>query len=56
MGIGQQMANSINNMLIGLQNQCELLENLDILTTNRQILGRNNNRCPTAPSEISCDI
>ena len=28
--VGQQIANSINNMPIGLRNQCELLENLDI--------------------------
>ena len=54
--VGQQIANSINNMPIGLRNQCELLGNLDILTPNRLILGRNNNRCPTAPLEISRDI
>ena len=54
--VGQQIANSISNMPIGLRNQCELLENLDILTPNRLILGRNNNRCPTAPLGISRDI
>ena len=43
-------------MPIGLGNKTELLENLDILTPNRLILGRNNNRNPTAPLEISNDF
>ena len=54
--LGQQIANSINNMPICLGNKIELLENLDILTPNRLILGRNNNRNPTAPLEISNDF
>ena len=54
--LGQQISNSINNMPIGLGNKSDMLENLDILTTNRLILGRNNNRCPTAPLELSNDF
>ena len=54
--LGCQIANSINNMPIGLGNKCELLESLDILTPNRLILGRNNNRAPTAPLELSNDF
>ena len=54
--LGQQIANSINNLPIGLGNKCEMLENLDLLTPNRLILGRNNNRCPTAPLVLSNDV
>ena len=52
----QQISNSINNLPIGLGNKTELLENLDILTPNRLLLGRNNNRNPTLPLEISGDV
>ena len=45
----QSISNSINNLPIGLKNKTEDLENLDILTPNRLILGRNNERCPNAP-------
>ena len=41
--------NSISNMPIGLGIKTELLENLDILTPNRLILGCNNDRSSTAP-------
>ena len=54
--IMQQISNSINNLPIGLGNKTELLENLDILTPNRLLLGRNNNRNPTLPLEISGDF
>ena len=47
--LGQQISNSINNVPIGIGNKCDMLENLDILTPNRLVLGRNNSRCPTAP-------
>ena len=42
-------------MPIGLGNKTELLE-VDILTPNRLILGRNNGRNPTGPLEISGDF
>ena len=54
--LGQQISNSINNMPIGLGNKVDMLENLDILSPNRLILGRNNNRCPTAPLQIVPDL
>ena len=54
--LSQQICNSINNMPIGLGNKTELLESLDILTPNRLILGRNNNRNPTSPLELTHDF
>ena len=54
--LGQQIANSINNTPLGLGNKTEMLENLDILTPNRLILGRNNSRNPTAPLQIQHDV
>ena len=53
--LGVQIANSINNLPIGIRNKTEDLENLDILTPNRLILGRNNDRCPTVPLELAQD-
>ena len=50
--LGQQISNSINNMSIGLGNKTELLENLDILTPNRLILGRS----PTSPLVLNLDL
>ena len=49
----QEVANSINNMPIGLGNKVDSLENLDIITPNRLLLGRNNERCVSAPVVIS---
>ena len=54
--LGQQISNSINNLPIGLGNKCDALENLDLLTPNRLLLGRNNNRCPTAPLVLTTDV
>lgn len=54
--LGQQIANSINNLPIGLGNKVDGLENLDVLTPNRLLLGRNNNRSPTAPLTLSRDV
>ena len=54
--LGQQIVNSINNLPIGLGNKTEYLENLDLITPNRLILGRNNNRCPTAPLILTRDV
>ena len=50
-----QIANSINNMPINIGNQMMNIENLDILTPNRLILGCNNDRCPTVPLELNND-
>ena len=51
----QQISNSINNLPIGLTHYNNSLENLDLITPNRLLLGRNNNRSPTAPLELSGD-
>ena len=53
--VGLQISNSINNMPIGIGNKTENIENLDILTPNRLLLGRNNDRCPTVPLQLSQD-
>ena len=54
--LGQQIANTINNLPIGLGNRSDMLEYADVLTPNRLILGRNNNRCPTAPLVLKNDV
>ena len=53
--LGQQVANSINNLPLGLGNKTESLETLDLLTPNRLLLGRNNSRSPSEPLELSGD-
>ena len=50
-----QISNSINNMPIGLKSKASNLDNLDLLTPNRLILGRNNDRCPNSPLVICPD-
>ena len=44
-----QVANGINNLPLGLGSKVECLEDLDLITPNRLLLGRNNNRCPSGP-------
>ena len=51
----QQVANSINNLPIGLKKRSQCLENLDLITPNRLILGRNNDTSPNAPLVICTD-
>ena len=50
-----QISNSINNMPIGLKHRSTNLETLDLLTPNRLLLGRNNDRCPNKPLVICPD-
>ena len=50
-----QISNSINNMPIGLKSKPSNCDNLDLLTPNRLILGRNNDRCPNKPLVICSD-
>ena len=50
-----QIGNSINNMPIGLKNKVTNVEHLDLITPNRLILGRNNDRCGNAPLVIVPD-
>ena len=51
-----QIANSINNLPIAIGNYSENLESLDLLTPNRLLIGRNNNRSPTAPLQLTNDV
>jgi hypothetical protein len=44
-----QVANSINNLPLGLGNKTERFETLDLLTSNRLLLDHNNSRSPTEP-------
>ena len=53
--LGDQVANSVNNQPIAIGNIVQDIENLDILTPNRLILGRNNDRCPTGPLTVTSD-
>ena len=54
--LGDQVANSINNMPIAIGNVTKDLENLDLITPNRLLLARNNNRCPTGCVTVSEDV
>ena len=49
------ISNSINNLPLGLGNKAESIENLDILTPNRLLLGRNNERSPTGTLSVTDD-
>ena len=53
--LGDQIANSINNLPIALGNVIQDLENLDILTPNRLMLSRNNDRCPIGSLNVTSD-
>ena len=53
--LGDQIANSINNLPIAIGNVVKDLENLDILTPNRLMLARNNSRCPAGAVLVSDD-
>ena len=53
--LGDQIANSINNLPIAIGNVVKDLENLDILTPNRLMLARNNSRSPAGAVLVSDD-
>ena len=40
--LGVQISNSINNLPLGVGNKVSEVENLDLITPNRLLLGRNN--------------
>ena len=48
-----EIANCINDLPIGLMNVNTDLGNLDLLTPNRLLLGRNNDRSPIEPVEMT---
>ena len=47
------IANTINDLLIGFVNIISDYENMDIMTPNRLLLGRNNDRSPAATMEVT---
>ena len=53
--LGDQVANSVNNQPIAIGNVVQEVENLDILTPNRLLLARNNNRSPAGQLSVSND-
>ena len=54
--LGDQVANSVNNLPIATRYVTRDVENLDLLTPNRLLLARNNDRCPAGPVNISENI
>ena len=48
-----EIANGINDLPLGLSNRNVDLGNLDLLTPNRLLLGRNNERSPAGPVDIN---
>ena len=54
--LGDQVANSINNMPIALRNASNNLENIDLITPNRLLLARNNERCPTGSVTVTENV
>ena len=51
--LGQEVTNAVNNLPLCLRNKVHCLANLDIITPNRLLLGRNNDRCPSGPFKAS---
>ena len=47
--LGDQIANEINNLPLGTVRMTSSIEDLDILTPNRLLLGRNDERSPSGP-------
>ena len=54
--LGDQVANSINNLPIGVGNVSKDLENIDLITPNRLLFARNNDRCPAGTLVVSNDL
>ncbi|XP_066917852.1 uncharacterized protein [Clytia hemisphaerica] len=52
--LAASISNSINNLPLAIKNKGDF-EFADLITPNRLILGRNNDRCPTEPLSISDD-
>ena len=48
-----QVANTINNLPVAIGNETEDLECIDLITPNRLKLGRNNERSPVGPVDIT---
>ena len=54
--LGDQVANSINNLPIAIGNLTEGIENLGLLTPNRLLLARNNARNPIGALNVSHNL
>ena len=54
--LGQQISNSINNLPIATRYASRDVDNIDLLTPNRLLLARNNDRCPAGPLNVSEDV
>ena len=54
--LGFQVANSINNLPIAAGKVSKGVEQLDLITPNRLILGRNNNRSPVGTLSVTEDV
>ena len=54
--LGAQIANTINDLQLGLGNIVSELENLDLITPNRLKLGRNNDWSPVGPTLVSNNL
>ena len=51
--VAAEVANVINDLPFALSNIISDFENMDLLTPNRLRLGRNNERSPTSPMEVT---
>ena len=51
--LGSEIANCINDLPIGVINAKAAIDNLDLLTPNSLMLGRNNDRSPVEPVDIT---
>ena len=54
--LAEQVANTMNNLPIAVRNETQGFENADLLTPNRLMLGRNNNRCPVGTLRVTGDV
>ena len=54
--VGDQIANSINNLSIALGKVIKDLENIDLITPNRLLLARNNNHYPVGKLSVTEDV
>ena len=54
--LGAQVANSLNNLPIAMGNVTRDLENLDLISPNRLLMGRNNSRCPSEKMIVTSDL
>ena len=53
--LGDQIANCVNDTPLALRHVTQDLDQIDLLTPNRLILGRNNERSPSGPLHVTND-